>query len=142
MFGHPAWFQRRKYGGWGLTPKTWQGWVYLAVVIAPMFIIQSLPGVAANARLTLLLVWGALITVDLADIMVRMPRDERERLHEALAERNAVWAMVAVLAAGVGYQVAAGIVRGLVQIDPVIIAALVGGVAAKAFTNLYLERRN
>lgn len=142
MIGNPAWFQRRKYGGWGLAPKTWQGWVYLAAVVAPMFIIQSLPGAVSSARLALLIVWAALVTVDLVDIMVRMPRDERERLHEAFAERNAVWAMVAILAAGVGYQVAAGIVRGAVHIDPVIIAALVGGVAAKALTNLYLERRN
>jgi len=26
MIGNPEWFQRRKYGGWGIFPKTWQGW--------------------------------------------------------------------------------------------------------------------
>lgn len=29
MFGKPAWFVPKK-SGWGLTPVTWQGWVYTA----------------------------------------------------------------------------------------------------------------
>ena len=43
---------------------------------------------------------------------------------------------------GVAFQAASGAVRGQVEIDPVIIIALAGGLVAKAVTNIYLERKN
>jgi hypothetical protein len=33
MIGNPEWFTYRIFG-WGVAPKTWQGWVYVAVVAA------------------------------------------------------------------------------------------------------------
>ena len=33
MFGKPHWFRPKRFG-WGLTPVTWQGWVYVLVWIA------------------------------------------------------------------------------------------------------------
>lgn len=33
MIAQKEWFGRRKYTGWGVTPKTWQGWVYIAVAV-------------------------------------------------------------------------------------------------------------
>ena len=33
MFGKPEWFVPKKIG-WGLTPVTWQGWVFTGVVAA------------------------------------------------------------------------------------------------------------
>jgi hypothetical protein len=142
MLAKPEWFQRRKYAGWGVCPKTWQGWLYLAAIVAPMFIIPSIPWWSNGTRIVILFVWGALIGVDLIDIMVRMPRDERERLHEAIAERNALWVIIAVLAAGVAYRAAAGAVAGRVEIDPIIVVALVGGLLVKAATNIYLDKKN
>jgi hypothetical protein len=142
MLGKPEWFQRRKYSGWGICPKTWQGWLYLAAIVAPVFIIPSIPWWGDSTGVIILFVWGILIGVDLIDIMVRMPRDERERLHEAIAERNALWVVIVVLAAGVAYRAAAGAVAGRVEIDPVIIIALVGGLLVKAATNIYLDRKN
>ena len=44
MFGKPEWFAKKKLG-WGLRPKSWQGWVYTliwaAVIIAPSMYFQS-----------------------------------------------------------------------------------------------------
>ncbi|MFA6603448.1 MAG: hypothetical protein WCT10_01245 [Patescibacteria group bacterium] len=143
MLGKPEWFQRRKYGGWGYCPKSWQGWVYVAAIVAPIFLIQYLPfGGAEEWRFAALFIWGAIITADAIHIMANMTKDERERAHEALAERNALWAMIIALCAGVGYQAAAGIVRGEFTVDPVILAALFAGVIAKAATNIYLDRKN
>ena len=51
MIGKPSWFQRRKYGGWGLFPRVWQGWAYLVVAVglfllapAAAFIVFGLGG--------------------------------------------------------------------------------------------------
>ena len=43
MVGKPNWFKRRKYGGWGLTPATWQGWAYIAIFVAILFGTQNIP---------------------------------------------------------------------------------------------------
>ena len=142
MIGKPHWFKRRKYGGWGVFPKTWQGWVYIGVIIAPFFLIQYLPFGGDNMRTVLLFIWAAVLCIDFVHIFMSMPKDEREVIHEAFAERNAVWAMVAILAAGVAYQLASGAVANKIYVDPVIIVALVGGVLAKAATNIYLDRKN
>ena len=142
MIGKPQWFKRRKYSGWGVFPATWQGWVYIAVVALPIFLIQTLSFLDDQTKNIIFFVWAAVFCADLIDIMIRMPRDERERVHEAVAERNALWVMIAVLVAGVAYQVASGIVTKSAEVDPVIIAALIGAVAAKAITNIYLDRKN
>lgn len=142
MIGKPQWFKPRKYSGWGIFPKTWQGWAYMAAVILPMFVIQALPFWSEKTRLILLFVWAATVFIDVFDIMIRMPRDEREKIHEAIAERNALWFIVIILAVGVAYRAAAGVVMNKIDIDPVIIAALFGGLAVKAITNIYLDRKN
>src|SRR3989344_3475445 len=115
MIGKPNWFVRRKYGGWGLFPATWQGWVYLVIFLV----------------------------ADTIDIMIRIKKDERETLHEALAERNALWVIIFILAAGIAYQAAqSAILKGVPYVDPVIIIAIVAGLIAKAATNIYLDKRN
>ena len=141
MLGKALWFKRRKYSGWGLVPATWQGWVYLAAAIALIMLTQALP-IEENIRITLLFVLVFILILDVIDIMRRLPMDERERIHEALAERNALWAILAALTAGIGWQAYISALSKTVQIDPLIIAALLVGVAAKAITNLYLDRKN
>ena len=142
MLGKPHWFKRRKYAGWGFWPCCWQGWLYLIAITVPLFVIQSLPFGSDEARLAALLVWGAVIIIDSVHIMSKMPKDERERTHEAIAERNALWAIILVLCVGVAYQAAAGAVRGQVVIDPVIFVALFAGILAKAATNIHLDRHD
>jgi len=44
MFGKPHWFKPKTFG-WGLTPITWQGWIYTliwtAVLVVPFILLQS-----------------------------------------------------------------------------------------------------
>lgn len=142
MIGKPEWFQRRKYGGWGVFPKTRQGWVYLAVLLAGFALIQAIPLPGEWTKTVLMALWAGLFCLDLIHIMVAMPRDERDRLHEAIAERNALWVMVAALAVGFAYRAAQSATAGQVYVDPVIVAALVAGLVAKAASNLYLDRKD
>ena len=141
MIGKPQWFARRKYTGWGFTPNTWQGWVYLLIIIIPFVLLQSLP-FNEVLKLTLGIIWAVIFIADFIDIMIHLKKDERDRLHEALAERNALWVIIAVLIIGIGLQAAATAILGTVRIDPIILFALIAGVIAKAITNLYLSRKS
>lgn len=142
MIGKPEWFTRRKWAGWGLFPVTWQGWLYVAVFVAAIFGTQFIPA-GDTMRMTALGIVGLALIADTADMMFRMKKDEREILHEALAERNALWTMVLVLATGVAFQAAQSAVTGTgAWVDPVIIVALFAALTAKAATNIYLERKN
>ena len=136
------WFKQRKYSGWGLTPKTWQGWVYILVMIIPLVIFQSLPFWDSTTRLIVTFVWIGIFIVDISYIMITIKRDERDRLHEALAERNALWVIMAVLIVAIGYQAARSVVLKSPQIDWFIVAALLIGVIVKAISNLWLDRKD
>lgn len=141
MLGNPEWFARRKYGGWGLAIRSWQGWAYSIAMALPLFAFQLLPE-QSGLRLPLMAVWGTIILVDFADIMMRLKKDEREKLHEAIAERNASWAMILVITIGVAFQAASGIVANKIEaVDPFLVATLIAGLGAKAVTNYYLERK-
>ena len=138
MIGKTEWFRPRKYGGWGLTPATWQGWLYIGLFVAGMMVIQWLPdgGWIKNG---LLLGMGVIFTIDILDIMRKIKKDERETVHEAIAERNAMWFMVAILTAGVAYQVAIGAVNNSMEVDPVILVALLGATMVKGLTFWHLR---
>ncbi len=143
MIGRPEWFRRRKYGGWGVFPKTWQGWVYLAVIVGGLLAIQAIPWPGEWTATWVMAAWALLFCVDTIHIMVALPRlDERERVHEAVAERNAMWVMVLALVAGFAYRTAQASAAGEVYVDPVILIALGAGLATKAISNIYLDRRD
>ena len=79
MIGRPEWFTYR-LAGWGLQPRTWQGWVYVAGLCAAFALVSMLP-VPERIR-----DWGyyalaGLALLDVLDIMIRMGahHDERER---------------------------------------------------------------
>lgn len=140
MFGRPEWFGRRKYGGWGLSPKTWQGWAYILVMALPVYAFQAL-GLNGEGLFALTLAWIAIFILDIIDIMAKLKKDEREKQIESLAERNSAWAMVAVITAGIGYQVSQSIVNNAYSVDMFLFAALIAGALVKGATNAYLERR-
>jgi hypothetical protein len=142
MIGKPEWFKRRKYGGWGIVPKTWQGWVYIIAIILPFAIFNALPYWNAKTRIIVTVLWALFLIIDVIHIMAKMPRDERDRLHEAIAERNALWAIIMVLVIGIGYQVARSTITGVMQIDYFIIAAVFAGVIVKGISNVYLDKKN
>lgn len=142
MLGKPQWFQRRKYAGWGIYPKTYQGWLYLFILVAGLVLIQLINWPGNNTAVILMSIWAGVFVIDTIDIMIRMPRDERDLIHEAIAERNALWVMIIALVIGIAYRTAQNVVRGEIYIDPVIIIALFAGLAAKAVTNLYLDKKD
>jgi energy-converting hydrogenase Eha subunit C len=142
MIGNPNWFQRRKWGGWGLSPASWQGWVYIGVFVALMLGTNYLP-FAAQTNLLILGGIGIVLVVDTLSMMMHLKQDERERIHEAIAERNALWAILLVLVIGVAYEAARNaVLSGVPTVDPVIIAALVVGLITKAGSNYYLDRKD
>ena len=141
MIGKPEWFTRRKYGGWGLYPRTWQGWLYMAVIIIPFVIFQSLPYWGNNTRFIVTGIWLAFLLLDTTHLMITLKRDEREYKIEAIAERNAAWTMVLVIVAGILYQVISSALNQQLAVDWFLVAALFGGLIAKSVSNIVLERR-
>jgi hypothetical protein len=138
MFANPKWFNQRKYSGWGLTPNCWQGWLYMFIAISPLIILSniSLPGMWAPG---LMLLWSLIFIIDFIDIFRKIKKDERDIIHEAIAERNAMWFIIAALVAGVAYQTGVGIVKNNMEVDPVILIALFGSMFVKAVTHWYLR---
>lgn len=141
MIGKPEWFRRRKYTGWGFSPVTWQGWAYVVVMIIP-FMVLSYSETVTKMEIVFLIVWAFVFTLDFIHIALHLPKDERDRMHEAIAERNALWVIILVLVVGVGYQAASGAVKGIWEVDPVILVAIFAGLLAKMISNLYLDKKD
>jgi hypothetical protein len=142
MLGNPKWFKRRKYGGWGLFPTTWQGWVYLAVMIVPFAVFQPLPYWDDATRTGVTIGWLIFLLLDVTHIMISLNKDERENKIEAMAERNAAWVMVLCITVGVLYQTFESALRQTFEVDWFLIVALFGGVIAKMLSNIIYERRS
>ncbi len=80
MFGKPEWFVPKRFG-WGLTPVTWQGWVYTGIWAA----VLSLPFVALLLTkgwveaVVWMVVMMVLLVVDVKFILAAMKRQEEEK---------------------------------------------------------------
>jgi uncharacterized membrane protein len=129
MIGKSKWFSPRKYTGWGLTPVTWQGWLYIVCFVAPIAILSSV-SIDQNIKNTFTSIWIGIFLLDILHIMTQMKKDEREYLHEAIADRNALWFMIFVLLISVFIKQV---------IDPIFVIALVGATLIKAGTQFYLK---
>lgn len=138
MIGNPKWFNPRKYTGWGLTPNCWQGWAYIFGFLLPIAIINSI-SINQSIKNIFTFVWTGLLLIDFVHLMSQIKRDERDRLHEALSDRNALWFMLTVLAVGMIYQAANKITFNTNNIDPVILIALLGGTLVKAVSQFYFR---
>jgi hypothetical protein len=129
MIGNPKWFCTRKYTGWGLTPITWQGWLYVIIFIIPIAIINSIP-LDQNIKNIFSIIVAGLLVLDILHIMTQIKKDERERLHEAIADRNALWFMIFGL-----------LVYFFIEqnFDPLLLAAIIGATLIRAITQIYLR---
>ncbi|MDY1591301.1 MAG: hypothetical protein RBS85_03955 [Methanofastidiosum sp.] len=136
------WFKRRKYGGWGLGIKTWQGAVYFAGMIIALMVLVTVAGESAQMKLMVTGIWLALLLVDVFDIMWKLKKDEREMMHEAIAERNAAWGMMIVLSFGIFIELFYNTLNGMVYVNPFVAGALAVGVIIKSVTNYKLEKEN
>ncbi len=70
MIGRPDWFAKKKYTGWGIRPKTWQGWVYILVAILVIIFIYYQPwwDWSLQVRRTVTLIWAGLFIADVLHI--------------------------------------------------------------------------
>ena len=141
MLGKADWFQKRKYGGWGIAPKTWQGWVYILTFIAILLIFQLLPFWNDFQRFVFTGVWLLILSVDVIQIMINLKKDELEKIQEAVAERNASWAMAFVLTIGILYQLISSGLQEKIELDPFLALALAGGLIAKSISYWKLEKK-
>lgn len=142
IIAKPEWFKRRKYGGWGLGIKTWQGAVYFAVMIIALVVLITIAGESTHMKLIITGIWLAFLLVDVFDIMWKLKKDEREVIHEAIAERNAAWGMMIVLCFGVFVELLYSTLNNKVYVNPFVVGALAVGVVIKSITNYKLEREN
>ena len=128
MIANPKWFSVRKYGGWGVVPHTWQGWLYIVIMILPfMFVKENSP---------IFFAWLIFFLVDIGDVMIRMKKDEREMTHEAIADRNACWVMIAVILVYFLYEVFTKM-----TVNPIFLVVLIAGAVAKTVTNWCLRNK-
>lgn len=141
MLAKAQWFQKRKYTGWGVNPKTWQGWVYIAIFVAILIAIQSITFVSTSVKNVLSLVLIVFLLVDTLQVMSMFDKDELEEKNEAIAERNASWAMVVILTVGIIYPIISSGSENISEINPFLIAALVVGFVVKAISYFILEKK-
>lgn len=141
MFGKPEWFKPRKYTGWGLTPKTWQGWVYIAVILIPFIIFQSIPIWTDSVRLVVTFVWIGLLVLDTVPIMRKLGQDELEEQIEAKSERNAGITMAMILALGIAFELIYHALQNRVFINIPAMTALFAGLIVKALSYRHYEKK-
>lgn len=142
MIARKDWFDRRKYGGWGVRPKTWQGWLYIALILIPFAIFHALPFWTIETRMIVTAGWLGFLFLDIIPVMINLNRDEREYKIEAIAERNAAWFMSLVLVIGVFYELVTSSLRAELSVNLFLVIALLGGAIVKSISNYKLEREN
>jgi hypothetical protein len=140
MIAQAKWFSRRKYTGWGVSPSTWQGYVYILCIAAIAAVIQSIP-VDATLKMVLTGILVAFICIDVLHVMASLKLDELEQKIEAIAERNAAWTMVSFSILSIVFVTTIGKELKGPEVAPVIIFPIIAGVIVKGITNYILERR-
>ena len=135
MIAKKEWFKPR-IAGWGLRPITWEGWLYVAIVIALIFGALNLP-VNDIARIVIA---GIIMVVFLVDSMVVMfmmykSLDERERKHQHIVETASSYAAVVALILVLLYR---AFVEGI--LDYLVMGVLVVMVIVKVIVSLYLHK--
>jgi len=129
MIGNSKWFNVRKYSGWGLTPNCWQGWAYIFAFIIPVALISNL-NINPNYKNIFSLIIVGILVMDTLHMMTQIKKDEREKLHEAIADRNALWFLLFGL-------IAWAFIKQIM--DPFFIGILLGATAIRAITQIYLR---
>jgi hypothetical protein len=145
MIGKPQWFKYRIFG-WGLAPKTWQGWLYGAI----WFIVIVASSILTTGSASQPWVVGVLIGIlilDVIHIMFQMPKvnDERENYHQLIIERNCSFAAIIALICVAIYQAyqnrALMINNGAVPFDISIAIVLGAMLAAKIGSTIYVKMK-
>jgi len=104
MIGKAHWFKYRTFG-WGLAPRTWEGWVYVAVAAFLMAGTLAM-GINDKTKMWIFAIIMVIFVVDVLVIMTQLPKvtDERENYHQLVIERNCSFAAIVALLAIAIYQ--------------------------------------
>lgn len=140
MIARAEWFNRRKYTGWGLIPKTWQGVLYIFIIAGILAFIISF-SIDETLKIVLAGIWTIFIVVDVLRLMASIKLDEREQKIEAIAERNASWAMVASTTLSMVFATTLGKELKGADLIPALIFPIVVGMIVKGLSNFILDRR-
>jgi hypothetical protein len=141
MIAKKEWFGRRKYGGWGVSPKTWQGWTYIALILIPFMIFQAIPTWSQQTRMIITVLWIGFLFIDIVPVMINLKKDEREFKIEAISERNAAWFMSLVLTIGIFYEIINSALNERIAVNIFLVIALFGGAIVKTISNIVCERK-
>lgn len=141
MIAKSTWFNRRKYTGWGLTPKNLQGVIYVIGIAGVFILIQRLV-IGEAARMVLSAVWMVFVLIDVLQVMASIRLDEREQKIEAIAERNAAWTMVAITVLIIIYVASLGKELRGVELVPVLVFPIIAGTIAKGLSHFILDRKD
>ena len=134
VIAKPEWFKRKNQGFLGYQ-ITWQGAVYLTVAI-----IVLLFGILFTESLIINLIATGLFLFLFMDALSASLKslDERERMHSAIAMRNAAWGMIiTMIIMSIIFSSFSGIKANLSILF--IITALIGGII-NVMTLYKLER--
>jgi hypothetical protein len=140
MIGRKEWFNRRKYSGWGLTPRTWQGFAYIGAIVLGGFILSEAP-IPSGLKMIISSLLIILVIADVLHIMATIKVDERESKIEALAERNASWTMVGALGILLMYFSMVGDSLTGKDLMPFIVFPMVAGMIVKAISAYILRNK-
>ncbi len=143
MIGRTEWFTYR-VAGWGVTPRTWQGWVYVLGAIGLFVGLGSLP-LPEHTKNIMLGTLGGVFFLDLIIIWSQLGKvhDERDRQHQIIIERNCSLAAVLGLVGAMFYQTyqhAASTGQGL-PFDPLLLVVAGIMVLTKLISTLYYRRK-
>lgn len=143
MIGKPNWFTYRIFG-WGIAPKTWQGWVYIAVFVA---LIGFLTATTINnaLKLWIYIIIVGVLSLDVIHIMMNLPKvhDERQNYNQLIIERNCSFAAIIALISVALYQSYMNkdlISQGQMAIDVSIFIVLGAMLLAKIASWIYVEK--
>jgi hypothetical protein len=104
MIGKPEWFTYKIFG-WGIMPRTWQGFAYVFVSIIIAGIIILAP-VATIIKMWLLGILVGAIFLDALHIMTQLQlyHDERQNYHQLIIEKNVSFAAACAVIGGILFQ--------------------------------------
>ena len=104
MIVKPEWFTYKIFG-WGIMPKTWQGFAYVFVSMIIMGIIILAP-VATIVKMWALGIFVGAIFLDALHIMTQLQsyHDERQNYHQLIIEKNVSFAAAGAVIGGILFQ--------------------------------------
>lgn len=140
IIAKPEWFKKTKYRGWDADIKTWQGAVYVAAVIIVFLVLALNPFMDKMDKVVLIGIWALFFLIDLVDVLWKLKKDEREKIHEAIADRNAAWVMMIVLSLGFFMELIYSALQKSLYIDPFLLIALIAGIIVKIISEYKLEK--